>query len=252
MTAAAGQAAQGPTCVACHRPIASTYFAVGDKLVCPDCRDRYAAAFAGGSRFGRLTRAMVFGIAGGVLGALIWFAVARVTQRQFGIIAIVVGLLVGGGVRAGSRSRGGLGYQILAVILAYCSIAGNYLPDAYAVISKAVDERAAPVQPSTTSTASGRETPASGNDGTTANSRQHVHSGSTTPLGRIVIIVGAVVLAMASPFLNGIHNLIGLFIIGFALWEAWRINARRSVTFAGPYTLGTGALGSPATSGGPP
>lgn len=255
MTAAAGQAVQGPTCVTCHRPIASTYFAVGDKLVCPDCRDRYATASAGGSRFGRLARATVFGIAGGVLGALIWFAVRRISGYEVGLIAIVVGLLVGGAVRAGSRGRGGRGYQILAVVLTYFAIAANYMPDLFEAMYKQYQQNHA---------TAAQKAPPSDNSpsGTSSNSPQAPNGTAgqgSKPVGPLVavlflllLVVIVFALALAAPFLAGLHNLIGLFIIGFALWEAWKINARRRVTFAGPYSLGTGIPKSPSTSYGPP
>jgi len=43
---------------------------------------------------------------------------------------------------------------------------------------------------------------------------------------------------LAAPFLAGAQNLIGLLIIGFALWEAWKFNARRQVPISGPYQIG--------------
>jgi len=35
----------------------------------------------------------------------------------------------------------------------------------------------------------------------------------------------------------GAQNIIGLLIIGFALWEAWKMNARKDGTLVGPYHL---------------
>ena len=32
------------------------------------------------------------------------------------------------------------------------------------------------------------------------------------------------------PFLAGAENIIGLLIIAFALWEAWKFNARRGLS----------------------
>ncbi len=46
------------------------------------------------------------------------------------------------------------------------------------------------------------------------------------------------VTAVAAPFLAGMDNLIGILIIGFALYQAWRMNARTPLVFTGPYTLG--------------
>ena len=43
---------------------------------------------------------------------------------------------------------------------------------------------------------------------------------------------------LASPFLAGIQNVIGLLIIGFALYEAWRVNAYTPFLVEGPFQLG--------------
>ena len=51
---------------------------------------------------------------------------------------------------------------------------------------------------------------------------------------------------MAAPFLAGFENIIGIAIIGFALYQAWQMNARRRVVFTGPYAIG----GAPATADG--
>jgi hypothetical protein len=32
-------------------------------------------------------------------------------------------------------------------------------------------------------------------------------------------------------------NVIGLLIIGFALWEAWKLNAHRPLPISGPYQI---------------
>ena len=61
--------------------------------------------------------------------------------------------------------------------------------------------------------------------------------------GRIEIasVAGAgrlLLFAMAAPFLAGFENLIGILIIGFALWQAWHMNGRAALVFSGPYAVG--------------
>ena len=43
--------------------------------------------------------------------------------------------------------------------------------------------------------------------------------------------------AIAMPFLMGTENLIGLLIIGFAVFQAWAMNKRASPVFAGPFRV---------------
>ncbi len=58
---------------------------------------------------------------------------------------------------------------------------------------------------------------------------------------QVLLLFGVVVaLAFAAPFLGGVQNIIGIFIIGFALWEAWKINRQIPLVITGPYQIGPG------------
>jgi hypothetical protein len=46
-------------------------------------------------------------------------------------------------------------------------------------------------------------------------------------------------LSLAAPFLGGFQNVIGILIIGFALWEAWKMNRHVPLIVEGPYRVGT-------------
>ena len=61
----------------------------------------------------------------------------------------------------------------------------------------------------------------------------------------MVVALGLLfLLLLASPFLAGFQNVIGLLIIGFALWEAWKANRRVPLAIAGPFALApAGAAG---------
>ena len=89
-------------------------------------------------------KASLFGIGAGLVGALIWFIIRRAAHLEIGLVAILVGFMVGKAVFKGSGNRGGLGYQILAVLITYCCIAVNYMPDILeAVFENARQERVA-------------------------------------------------------------------------------------------------------------
>ncbi len=49
--------------------------------------------------------------------------------------------------------------------------------------------------------------------------------------------VAAIPLAYMLPFLTGFENVIGILIIGFALWQAFRMNARSKIELQGPFRL---------------
>jgi predicted transporter len=54
-------------------------------------------------------------------------------------------------------------------------------------------------------------------------------------------------LACALPFLGGLQGLLGIFIIGIGIYEAWKFNRRRVLDVSGPYALNPVGLASPAT-----
>lgn len=58
-------------------------------------------------------------------------------------------------------------------------------------------------------------------------------TGSPSPL----LYVVAFVISYAAPFLAGLENIVGLLIIAFGLWEAWKFNRRVEAVVTGPYTV---------------
>lgn len=125
------EAPPASACSACQQPITGTYYAAGEHVICPPCRDEILASMTGGSGAGRFSRAVLFGLGAGIAGALLWYAVTKLTGYEIGLIAIVIGFLVGTAVRKGSADRGGLAYQLLAVFITYCCIVSTYVPDIY-------------------------------------------------------------------------------------------------------------------------
>ena len=106
------------SCVVCKQPGQDTYYEVNGKVVCPSCRAKLETHTATGS----FANSLLLGFGAAVLGAAIYFAIELFTGYEFGLVAIVVGLLVGTAVRKGSKGRGGWRYQALAIGLTYLSV----------------------------------------------------------------------------------------------------------------------------------
>lgn len=235
----ASAAGSSRKCAACGQPIVSTYYAVGDKIVCPTCREQIIAPVAG-SRAWSFVKASLMGLGAGLVGAVIWFAIRRVAHLEIGLVAILVGFMVGAAVRKGSRGRGGVGYQVLAVVITYCCIAANYMPD----IMEVAFEKAREQHKLSASGAGNSANAELNKNGDLAaqsaekKSTAHRQVGVGEALVATVVVFGVVfALSLAAPFLAGAQNVIGLLIIGFALWEAWKLNARRQLRITGPYQL---------------
>ena len=176
-------------CVICGQPIASTYYALGDQMMCPACRAQVTAP-PQGSGFGRFMKAALLGLGAGLLGAAIWYAVLRIANIEAGLIAILVGFMVGKAVHYGSGGQGGLAYQVLAVALTCGCIVISYILVFYDLVRD-------------------------------PESNQWVFD--------------AFKWAVQYPF-DG--SLIGLLIIGFALWEAWKFAGHHPLPISGPYEVG--------------
>jgi hypothetical protein len=232
-----GAAAAGASCALCHQPIAGPYYSAGQKLLCSVCRDRLMASLSGGSRVVRFGRALIFGLGAGVLGCLLWWAVRTFLHMQAGLVAIVVGLMVGGAVRRGSNGRGGLAYQLVAVVLTYGCITAAYVPEIYQGLREKIQEDRAVAATQPVTETSGAPNRAS----TTAPSPTVDHLARMGVAGNLLLLALAALLlfafALAAPILAGFQNIIGLLIIGFALWEAWKINRKVKLNLAGPFTM---------------
>jgi hypothetical protein len=200
-------------CASCGAAIHSTYYQVGQAITCEQCRWRADSETGAGSAIGRFVKAALLGVVAAAVGAGLYYAVRALTGYEFGLIAVVVGVMVGAAVRMGSAQRGGVPYQLLAMFLTYASIVSTYIPYMVEGYQKQTAD------------------PASG------------------PLVKLFMLVVVVVIAFAAPFLAGFENIIGIVIVGIGLYEAWKINRKPDRTVTGPFRIEDAASGGePATA----
>src|SRR5207245_4459736 len=199
------------TCAVCSQAIATSYYEVNGNVTCQRCRSQTLAGWNRGSPGGRFAKALGLGLGAAVVGAGIYFGIAALTGYEFGLVAIVVGVLVGGAVRKGSNGRGGRRYQLLAVFLTYTAVVVTDSSLIARELQKEWSARAA----SPAAVAAGVSAPTDA-------------APSTSPrpglpaiaLGLAVIIA----LAYAAPIMIGITSPIHLLIAAFALYAAWKLN----------------------------
>jgi hypothetical protein len=230
-------------CVACSAALTS-YYEVNGQITCERCQDSLSAAHRA-PHLGPILRAAGLGTLAAAAGSILFYAVAKLTGYELGLIAIVVGLMVGLAVRWGSRARGGWRYQALAIVLTYTSIASTYVPrvldalrererrgEPAAQTGSAPDQAPQPVAPAPTAAPSvaPAEAPAPAPPAPTE-PRQ-------SSLGSLLLALAAVLaFTLALPFLAGFDNIMGLIIIGIALYEAWKVNRAAPFSVSGPYRV---------------
>ncbi len=240
----------GPlACHACQRSLYDAYFEVNGQPSCEKCRYDVESEQARGSGAARFGRAFVGGGSGALVGAGVYYGVLALTGFEVGIVAILVGFLVGAGVRWGSRGRGGWAYQSLAIALTYVAIVGTYVPlvfqqlgemdDTEVTESQAVNAvpEAAPAAPA----GQAEEGQFVGDEAFSETSGEVALSDDMPDVTAGEALVGLLLFGLfmlALPFLGGFENIMGLVIIGIGLYQAWVMNKRQPLLIEGPFQVG--------------
>ena len=204
----------GPQCVACKQAIGKTYYHAQGMVVCELCAQRIQSGQQAPPVVS-LGRAALFGAGAALAGCILYALVSILTGWEIGIVAIVVGVMVGKAVRYGSEGRGGRPQQILAVVLTYFAITTSYIP---VFIYQAAKDPTVLQQAK--------------KDAPPVAEQQEPKMSAGKAIFMLLLI------AAAAPFLSlasGVSALITLFIIFIGLKQAWRITARSEILIMGPY-----------------
>jgi hypothetical protein len=206
-----GNAPATAACTSCQKPLADTYYEVGGLVTCESCKRKiewdWNQSSDFGARVGRLLRATLYGTLAGAAGCGLYYLVLALTGWQVGLISILVGLMVGGAVRAGARRRGGWLYQGLAMFITYTAIVFSYVP---LIIKEA-----------------------QANQGLS----ELQESG---PIAIVIMSIVAIPFLYVLPFLmvaEDLGSLISVLIIAFGVYEAWKMNKKEQLQVTGPYSL---------------
>ncbi|HYP76983.1 MAG TPA: hypothetical protein VER12_13540 [Polyangiaceae bacterium] len=201
-----GQAPASLSCAFCNRTLSGQYWQISTRPACDQCRSGLARELGSSQSGQSFLRASLYGGLGALAGCIAWIAIEKLFKVQIGFVAIGVGYLVGKAVRKGSRGLGGRRYQVLAVGLTYAAIALASLPDLLQAIAHSDAKDAAPAA-----------TPSLG--------------------GFLWACLWLLAIALASPFLQGTENIIGIFIIGIGLYEAWKFTSPVPLQVLGPFSV---------------
>jgi len=227
------QATPAPTCSSCGQPIKTYYYHVDGETVCAACKQTAELAGAAQSSGGAFLRSAIFGLGAAVAGAAIYYGVIALLNLEIGIVAILIGYMVGAAIRKGARGGGGRRYQILAVGLTYFSVGLAYSPLAFKGFAE-------------------------GRTNAVARADSTVGAPAASPVTAKRIGAGVILLALGATFLfifvlpvmavigSGASGIISVIIIGVGLRQAWRMTAGHTVTITGPYKVGGSSEPAPA------
>ena len=109
-------------CSACQKNIEEQFFIAEEQAYCPHCKSEIFDKKLG---FRDYLPAFGFGLAGAALRGFLDFVVTAATDTQWAILALVMGFMVGQGIKKGNGGRGGRLFQFMAVALTYLAISGS-------------------------------------------------------------------------------------------------------------------------------
>ena len=237
VTADGAPAAHGVTCAVCGRDVGDQYYHANGKPICDNCRHVVLSATVTPRSPGRLVVAALFGLGAAVAGAAIYYAVIAIANLEIGIVAILIGYMVGWAVRKGAGGRGGRRFQILAVALTYWAVGLAYAPLAY---QRMKDDKTGSSTGATATDSARAKAPAV----TERESSDPTRTDFTTITGReAAVAAGAIfVLIFALPVMSVLGSmpfgLISALIIFIGMRQAWVMTAAPKLDISGPYRVG--------------
>lgn len=245
-SAAAVTPAAGVVCAACQASIPTEYFDLSGHVVCGRCRQRLEVAAETPRGALPLLVAGACGLGAGIVGAMIYYSVIAIAHLEIGIVAILIGYMVGWAVRKGAGGRGGRRFQILAVALTYWAVGLAYAPLAFKQLVGGDTKKSSASALTTDSAAGPTIGERLGDSVKSADSTAKTVSANNDVSGNEALkAVGAlVVLVFALPVLSVFGSLpfglISALIIFIGMRQAWQMAAGPQLEISGPYRVGTG------------
>jgi hypothetical protein len=232
-----------PICIGCNKPIVDAYWAINGKVVCADCKAQVENAVAHGTRAGGFGRGLLYGIGGMLGGSIIWYAVAKLANLEIGLIAILLGWMVGKAVHAGSGHRGGLKFQLLAVGLTYLGISLAYTPFLFEAFSQMATSDSTQIAMDSLVATGDSFTLADSTrislDSVLGNAASD--SAAAEPVSPIVAFGALGIAILSLPVLIVVGDfpasLLSVIIYAIAFYEAWKFPRKAQLDVSGPFKV---------------
>lgn len=244
----AAQARPAVVCVACKNAVTTDYFHLNGKVTCARCRNAIESAVATPKGAGAFGRAAGLGLLAAIAGAAIYYGVIALLDLEIGIVAILIGYMVGWAVRKGANGRGGRRFQVLAIVLTYWAVGLAYMPIFMKASGKSERTRAAATSDSTARISSDSAAPSAVPVTKSSDSATTITAASSEAkkdkVNPALAILALFVYVFALPVIvitaGGASGLISAFIIAIGMRQAWRMTGAPALTISGPYRVGSG------------
>jgi hypothetical protein len=249
-SAEAAPGSSGATCANCNSRIATSYFNIGNDPFCESCKNLIQAHIEPNKSVGAIGRALLLGFLAAIAGAIVYYGVIAITKWEIGIVAILIGYMVGWAVRKGASNRGGRRFQVLAVALTYFSVGLAYMP--LALRSYTEDESSSAAQTDSTNAAAPSVKAATPADPAIATADSSASAAtadavdattSTTIIGILAIIAFSFALPVLVIMGSMPSGLLSALIIAIGMRQAWQMTGVRRIQITGPFRVGPGATG---------
>ena len=99
----AANGAPAVVCAGCQARLEAEYYEINGRPFCTDCREKIEAVAETPRGLMPLAIAAIFGLGAALAGAAIYYAVIAITHFEIGLVAILIGYMVGYAVRKGRR-----------------------------------------------------------------------------------------------------------------------------------------------------
>jgi hypothetical protein len=230
-------------CKACNQGIAGHYYRVNGSLACERCVDQFKNQIPKDTH-AVFVRGLAFGIAGAILGLILYSGFSIITGIEIGYVALAVGWLIAKAIKMGSRGIGGRRYQVAAVALTYAAVSVSAIPIYFAQLNKEEIQKSSRTEPAPSANP-GAATPSEGSSPSTANTPSPTDKPKVNLLKALGLLMA---LGLASPFLeleNPLNGALGLLILFVGMNIAWRLTAGPKIEILGPFAANASA--PPAT-----
>jgi hypothetical protein len=231
----------GPPCGSCQGPLLGQYWKWQQQILCAGCRDRLADTLAASQSAASLGKAALLGGAVALGCGLAYAIFVAVTKTQLALITIGIAFVIAKVVRKASGGIAGRRFQVLAVVLTYLASAMGYAPAVWSGLTSArTTEQSSQTSPdrSDPPTASSKEA-TSGSSSADTNAKP-------SAVGLAMAMAILLGITLAAPILAATDAPIGLLIVIFGLWEAWKLSRGLPLAVEGPYQVAPPPTGPPA------